>query len=196
MNSPNSQIAVLGWGSLISKPEGDPSIGQKPLRITGKFVVGGPLLPIEFSRISQDGRLTLVIDPSHGTQCDTFYAVSSMTDLSAAIQNLAEREGTPIRNIHSASRDEAYTDEIRRRIGAWLIEKGCHAAVWTGLPPKFQFKAFADFSTEAAVAYLKSLTGPVRDKTFNYIVAAPPTVKTPVREAAMQLIGPREPRVL
>jgi hypothetical protein len=74
--SPNVKIAILGWGSLISKPEGDATIGQKPLRITGKFVPGGPSLPIEFSRISKDGRLTLVIDPIHGTPCDTFYAVS------------------------------------------------------------------------------------------------------------------------
>ncbi len=186
--SPNLKIAILGWGSLISKPEGDASIRQKPLRITGGFVPGGPRLPIEFSRISQDGRLTLVIDPMHGTPCDTFYTISSMPDLPAAIQNLAEREGTLIKHIHSVSRGETCSDEIRSRIAAWLIEKGFDAAVWTGLPPKFQFQGFAGFSTEAAIAYLKSLTGEVRNKAFNYINTAPPTVKTPVREAAVTLM--------
>lgn len=181
------KVVILGWGSLISKPEGDASIRQKPLRITGKFVSGGPSLPIEFSRISQDGRLTLVVDTLHGTECDTFYAISSLPDLSAAIQNLVEREGTPPRNIHFASRDEIHTDEPRHRIGAWLMEKGFSAAVWTGLPPKFQFQRFLGFSTEAAIAYLKSLTGSVREKAFHYIAAAPPTVKTPVREAATKL---------
>jgi hypothetical protein len=189
---PKPTFAILGWGSLISKPEGDASIGQKPLRISGTFVPGGPSLPIEFSRISQDGRLTLVIDPSQGTPCDTFYAVSSLPDLNAAIQNLAEREGTPVRNIHFASRDETYSDEIKRGISAWLLNNDFDGAVWTGLPPKFQFQDFQGFSTEAAIAYLKSLTGATRDKAFNYITTAPPTVKTPVREAAMQLMRLQE----
>lgn len=185
-HSQNMKLAILGWGSLISKPEGDASIGQKPLHITGKFVSGGPLLPIEFSRISQDGRLTLVIDPVHGTSCETFYAISSMPDLASAVRNLAEREGTPATNIHFASRYETYTDEIKSRIAAWLIEKGFDAAVWTGLPPKFQFQSFQEFSTTAAIAYLKSLTGETRVKALNYINSAPPTVNTPVRDAMMK----------
>ncbi|MDP1724125.1 MAG: hypothetical protein Q8L85_05425 [Alphaproteobacteria bacterium] len=50
-----AHVAVLGWGSLIGNP-GD-------LGIYGQFVSGGPTLPVAFTRISQDGRLTLVVDP-------------------------------------------------------------------------------------------------------------------------------------
>ncbi|MDP1974727.1 MAG: hypothetical protein Q8K37_02015, partial [Alphaproteobacteria bacterium] len=50
-----AHVAVLGWGSLITNP-GD-------LGIYGQFVPGGPTLPVAFTRISQDGRLTLVVDP-------------------------------------------------------------------------------------------------------------------------------------
>jgi hypothetical protein len=47
--------AILGFGSLIWNP-GD-------LGGYGSFVPGGPILPLSFSRISQDGRMTLVVDP-------------------------------------------------------------------------------------------------------------------------------------
>ncbi|MDP3531965.1 MAG: hypothetical protein Q8S31_01585 [Alphaproteobacteria bacterium] len=50
-----AHVAVLGWGSLIWNPGG--------LNIYGQFVPGGPTLPVSFTRISQDGRLTLVVDP-------------------------------------------------------------------------------------------------------------------------------------
>ncbi len=46
--------AVLAWGSLVWDP--------RALQTTGKFTANGPLLPIEFCRVSDDGRLTLAID--------------------------------------------------------------------------------------------------------------------------------------
>lgn len=49
------KIVCLGWGSLVWDP--------KELLIDGHWNTDGPLLPIEFCRQSQDGRLTLVIDP-------------------------------------------------------------------------------------------------------------------------------------
>lgn len=49
-------IAILGWGSLIWCPGN--------LRIRGPWRHDGPVLPIEFARISADGRLTLVVHRS------------------------------------------------------------------------------------------------------------------------------------
>lgn len=49
------KIACLGWGSLIWNP-GDLKIK------TEDWFSGGPILPIEFVRISTDKRVTLVID--------------------------------------------------------------------------------------------------------------------------------------
>ena len=65
------KIAVLGWGSLIWN--------KGKLRLTTNWTDGGPVLPIEFSRISDDGRLTLVIDERHGVDVPTRYAFSSLS---------------------------------------------------------------------------------------------------------------------
>lgn len=96
------RVAILGWGSLIW----DPGVLKKE----GDFVQGGPTLPIAFSRVSSDGRLTLVIDPVSdaenrkpknpaGRDVETWYATSSFQSIAGAIDNLREREGTTRGNI-------------------------------------------------------------------------------------------------
>lgn len=190
MNPPNLKIAVLGWGSLIANPNGDASTGQRPLRIAGVFHPSGPVLPLEFSRISNDGRLTLVVDPRNGTMCETLYAMSAMPNLDSATQNLAEREGTPLRHVHFVARGEDHTDDsIHRSISEWRVKNQLSAVIWTGLPPKFSFHHFTEFSTEAAIAYLKSLTGETRKKSLNYIATAPATIQTPLRRMAKEVFG-------
>ena len=52
---------VLAWGSLVWDP--------RELQTAAKFAPDGPLLPIEFCRISADGRLTLAIDERFGARC-------------------------------------------------------------------------------------------------------------------------------
>lgn len=84
-------IAILGWGSLIWCPGS--------LRIKTRWRLDGPRLPIEFARISRDGRLTLVIHPSSDDQ-PTYWAVSELTTLDAARKNLRERESAGLADIH------------------------------------------------------------------------------------------------
>jgi len=62
------KIAVIAWGSLVWD--------KRSLRIADKFECTGPRLPIEFCRISGDGRLTLVIDETNGAECPTYQACS------------------------------------------------------------------------------------------------------------------------
>ncbi|MHC2302867.1 hypothetical protein [Rhizobium mongolense] len=61
------RIAILGWGSLIwdQRPEFD-------MHHKG-WLRGGPVLMLEFSRISESRKsaLTLVIDNTHGEPCET-----------------------------------------------------------------------------------------------------------------------------
>jgi hypothetical protein len=71
------KIAILGWGSLVW----DPASLKEHLEGDGEFIQGGPKLPIEFSRISKDGRLTLVIDEHHGTPVPTRVATSRLSNL-------------------------------------------------------------------------------------------------------------------
>ena len=76
---------VLAWGSSVSDP--------RDLQIATKFSANGPLLPIEFCRVSDDGRLTLAIDENFGAVCKTYSAPSALESLDAAMDNLREREG-------------------------------------------------------------------------------------------------------
>src|SRR6185312_7302266 len=85
------KIVILGWGSLIWDP--------RELPREGTWIQQGPLLPIEFSRISSDARLTLVIDTSHGEKLPTRYVGSPRADISDAIADLRNREGTATKHI-------------------------------------------------------------------------------------------------
>jgi hypothetical protein len=71
---------VLAWGSLVWDP--------RELQTAAKFAPDGPLLPIEFCRISADGRLTLAIDERFGALCKSYSAPSALESLDAAIENL------------------------------------------------------------------------------------------------------------
>lgn len=83
----NMKIVILGWGSLIWDPRGLPR--------EGIWQIGGPKLPIEFSRISKDCRLTLVIDVENKKYVSTRYVLSPRVDIDDVIKDLAlrEREG-------------------------------------------------------------------------------------------------------
>ena len=54
----------------------------------------GPELPLEFSRISKDGRLTLVIDELNGADCLSLYAYNPRTSIIGVMRDLRTREGT------------------------------------------------------------------------------------------------------
>src|SRR5512136_2978246 len=89
------KIAVLGWGSLVWKPE--------PMKLKDRWHFDGPMLPIEFARISRSSstnleRLTLV--PYHGSKLiPVLWATSIHEDLDSAIRNLAGREGCETEHI-------------------------------------------------------------------------------------------------
>jgi hypothetical protein len=69
------KIAVLAWGSLIWD--------RRDLQIVGDFEANGPVLPLEFCRISGGGRLTLVVNERYGQLCKTYSAPSAFNALDA-----------------------------------------------------------------------------------------------------------------
>ena len=186
------KIAVIAWGSLIWEPA--------PLRTAAAFAADGPLLPIEFCRISTTGArkdlLTLVIDPDDGTLCRTYAAPSALDALDAAIANLSDRERTPGKNIGfielaSGRRSDAAAErhpETLETIAAWAQSKGYEAAIWTALASNF--KEYGEpFSVTAALGYLEKLEA--RDaarfaNALSYIRNAPPEVETSVRDAVVR----------
>jgi hypothetical protein len=185
------KIAVIGWGSLIWN--------KGNLRLTTNWTDGGPILPIEFSRISDDGRLTLVIDERHGADVPTRYAFSSLSDLDEAITNLQEREGTPFRNRigfidvarnHICDRARAKHPVACERIRAWAADQEFGAVVWTAIGPRFKEKIGVPFSVDGAVRYLATLQEPTRTLALDYMRKAPADVVTPVRKKVAAVLDP------
>lgn len=184
------RIGVLGWGSLIWDP--------RELQLAGGWQEGGPVLPIEFSRISDNGRLTLVIDENHGVDVPTRYAVSSLTDLDLAITDLQEREGTPYRDrigfadlLHNRNCQRAQMKHpgACERVRAWAGERQFDAVVWTAIGPRFREKTGEPFSIDAAVRYFARLPEQTKALALDYIRNAPADVKTPVREKVVSAFG-------
>ena len=190
------RIAVLGWGSLVWDP--------RALHLAGGWQKGGPVLPIEFSRVSDDGRLTLVIDERDGTDVPTRYAHSSLADLDLAITDLQEREGTPNRDRigfadilhdHNCARAQLKHPRACRRIQAWAEEKQFDAVIWTAIGPRFREKTGEPFSVDAAVGYLARLPEQTKALALDYIRNAPWDLETPVRKKAMCAFGLSRPTV-
>ncbi len=175
-------IAVIGWGSLIWCPGS--------LRIRTKWRTDGPVLPIEFARISDDGRLTLVIH-SGSTPQPTYWALSELTDLEDARKNLKEREGCSLNAVHYFPKDDASPSippEVETELQSWLPKhEKVEAAIWTGLTTNWREKRNRDFSPEDAVRYLGEVHADRRlTKTYErakeYVQNAPPSMQTEVRK--------------
>jgi hypothetical protein len=152
----------------------------------------GPRSPIEFCRISRDGRLSLVIDASVGANCTTYSAASSFDNIDAATENLRYCEGMPNHKGVGFTVLDYYKQsewsiglhpETVKRITVWANENNFDAVIWTALRNNFEQKVAKEFSVMAALQYLESLKGNVFDVALAYIRRAPPEVWTPVREA-------------
>jgi hypothetical protein len=168
-------IAIIAWGSLLWEP--------RLLGLRSKWRADGPRLPIEFSRVSRDGRLTLVIDPS-APDVTTYWALSDRGNVADARENLRQREGNPpAQMVHWVTVEgvpgSIDPDPISAVILEWLSRKGLYTAVWTGLPANHIEKLG---KPDGRIAYLKSLVGEDMERAENYIRKAPPQTRTPLRD--------------
>ncbi len=184
--------AILAWGSLVWDP--------RELETAAGFAANGPLLPIEFCRISADGRLTLAIDETFGAMCKAYSAPSALEDLDAAIENLRAREGMPDASavgfveLGAGRQSDVAMDrhpQAVATIAAWAAENSYDAAIWTALKSNFDEpdKGGELFSVTAAIRYLETLASEDADKfarALTYIRKAPPEVETPVREEVLK----------
>jgi hypothetical protein len=184
------KIAILAWGSVVWKPD---TLGEQlvPLKDRPKddlyFERGGPKLPLEFSRISDDGRLTLVIDEQHGESVPTRFAISERDKLPEAVTDLWIREkhftGEPSAAAARSKDDNiiGYTDRSGRDasfnahpnhkfayelIMPWLQKSDFEAVVWTALASNYKIKRQCGFSVDDAINYLKGLREGSRERAF------------------------------
>jgi len=187
------KIAILGWGSLIRE--------SRDLPIVGEWQPDGPNLWIEFSRISRNGEragcLTLVIDEKCESEVTTLYVVSKRSDLSQAIADLQNREGTSSNNIefcevattrfasNALSRHPKSCDRIR----AWALKKGFDVVIWTALPRRFKDAIGIPFTPAAALDYLNGLPAATKEKALAYIHDAPEQAMTPFRRLLLEQHG-------
>ena len=181
------KIAVLGWGSLIWEP--------RNLPLKSDWMQGGPELPLEFSRISKDGRLTLVIDMENGERVPSRYAISERKDLGDAIADLRDREGTIRKHIglleifsNTCSRKEFPEHaNVFDEMEEWCKANSFDAVIWTALPSQFKLETGESFTVDNAIKYLRSLPTTVRANALKYIKNAPTEVHTPVRKKTEDL---------
>ena len=184
------KIAILGWGSLIWLPKDlkfDTNSGWKE---------NGPVLPIEFARISKDGRLTLVITPN-GTEVPTLYAVSSFDSLNLAVLNLKKREGTNEKYIGSykKSKDEFSPKEFpyKENIKNWIQTTDFDAVIWTNLPEKWDITenkaVIKTIDPNDRINYLQNLKGLESALAEEYIRNTPKQIATTYRKQIIEILG-------
>jgi hypothetical protein len=171
------RFAILGWGSLLwddTHPNFNAQIAA--------WQYDGPILPIEFSRISRSrgNALTLVIDSENGSPIKTAWCLSRRTTIAEAIEDLRERESTNARGVgyvhgtNQHARDARIIDTVRE----WAAAHKLDGAVWTDLASNFQEQKGRPFSIEAARKHLLALPDAGKAQARLYFLRAPVWVKT------------------
>jgi hypothetical protein len=190
-SDPDFKIGCIGWGSLLWDP--------RTLPMAGPFEAGGPRLPVEFSRVSLDGRVTLVIDPESSGDIETYCCLLSVTTLGEAVRELAIREkiserrqnewiGAQMRADRSRDVGEV-SAATRAKIADWLSASQLDALVWTALPSRAPDGAYVRPSAEQLLAHLRSLSGLARERAEEYIRRAPPAVRSDNRSLFERELG-------
>ena len=179
-----TSIACLGWGSLIWHP------GALPIQ--GYWFEDGPLLPVEFARQSNDGRITLVlIEPSASTRLvRSLWALMDVDSIDDAREALGCREGIPGKNRDKHIGCWSVEDSSRSSQGLeeWATARKLDAVVWTALPPKFGGCERIP-TEEEVVRHLRALTGSNRDQAERYIRRAPRQTDTTYRRRIEAELG-------
>lgn len=166
------KIACLGWGSLIWRPES--------LLIQNKWFEDGVILPIEFTRQSDNGRMTLIIDKD-ALPVRTLWALMATDNLQTAIESLKEREGVPrIDLIHSVKVSDETDDDTKKTIIDWLKSKNLDAAIWAGLSLNQRIQKERP-SKDSVIQHLRGLSYIDGKAAEEYIRKAPKQIDTEYR---------------
>lgn len=176
------RIACIAWGSLLWR--------SGPLKLASPWCAGGPELPLEFVRDSDDSEELAIVLWAQAQPMPTFYALLDTSDLTTARSMLAQREKIDadqpqwIGSIPAV--DGGASDP---RILAWMEQHGFDGVVWTALPPKFNGVEGQAPSADEAVAYLAALPAPVYRKAEEYVRRVPVAIRTAYRLRFEQALG-------
>ncbi len=182
-------IACLAWGSLVWNP--------KDLPIQRRWFDDGPFAPVEFTRQSQDGRITLVLDED-AEPVRLIWARMTSSDVEQAMKALCKREGITASDWKSRiGRWSTSDDEPPKNIPSlpmWAQAHGIDAAIWTDLGPQYEKQGETKFTKERpplewVLNYLQGLTGPPRDVAEQYFRRTPPQIDTEYRRRVEATLG-------
>ncbi len=174
---------------------GLPLLGiRRNLETTNDWFADGPMLPLEFARISGGNRVTLVIKPSFDN-VTTMYAISSHDNLAAARANLAAREGTPnLENIgfvdcraevhHARPQNSLIIDTLKQ----WNQTRFFDAIIWSDFAPNFSDRLNRNFTLANVIAYITCLPENEKKATLEYIRKAPEQITTRFRAAIKNIL--------
>lgn len=176
-----NKIAILGWGSLVWDP--------RELKTVGEWMKDGPCLPVEFARISNDDRLTLVLREA-SKAVPTLWIISSCSSLKEAIRNLADRENMEILDrigfidFVNNSRSERNKFAIKA-IEEWALNNELDAVIWTDLGIRFRDKIGKNLTLDNIINYLRALDSEALERAKEYILNTPKQVQTEYRMSIM-----------
>lgn len=171
-------IACLGWGSLVWD--------SRELPIQRNWFDDGPMIHVEFTRQSKDGRITLVLTPTE-RPVRSLWAVMDTADTTIAREALQRREGCNNVSAIGSWQSGESCPELILGLHDWAQARGIDAVIWTALPPKFGVNGACPTDNEV-IQYLSKLSGAARDTAERYIRYAPRQIDTAYRrciEAAL-----------
>lgn len=177
------KLACLGWGSLCWRPEN--------LKTDGGWRPDGPMLPLEFTRASDEGkgRLTLVVTPG-APEVRTLWTLLDYERLGDAREALRDREGCQMAAVGLWPGADEHKRLGGVAIAAWANEHGMDHVLWTALGPKFgNVNGRQPASADEAVEYLRSRPPEVLAQAEEYVRKAPTQVRTPFRVAFEEQLG-------
>jgi hypothetical protein len=176
------KIACLAWGSLVWDPRGLP--------VLEPWSGDGPDAPIEFTRQSNDGRITLVIDRD-AKPVPLLWAPIKSSGIENAQRALCFREGITTKNWRSLiglwQPGQPNPIEIPR-LSRWATDRDLNAVIWTALRPRFNEEERSPSLSEV-VTYLRGLTGSRRNRAQEYVEKAPRQIDTNYRSKIEAELG-------
>jgi hypothetical protein len=176
------RIACLAWGSLVW------DLGSLPIHRA--WFEDGPFAPVEFTRQSSDGRITLVLD-EESQPVRLLWSVMLPTDVPGAKEALRDREHITAHDwesrIGSWQRAQP-TPELLPELPRWAETHGLDAAVWTALGPKFADEDVRP-SADQVIEYLRGLLGTKRENAERYIRRTPRQIDTSYRRRIEAALG-------
>lgn len=152
------------------------------LKLASSWIAGGPELPLEFARNSDDSDELAIVVREGAPLMPTYFALLDTTDLVQARAMLGAREKIdPAHPEWIGSIPAGEGGATDARIAAWLDGQAFDAAVWTALPPKFADVEGQAPSPDEAVAFLAGLSGAIRDHAEDYVRRVPAAIRTAYR---------------